>query len=1133
MVPSGRFAHAHYPAEVEDLISDTSVVPSVAAVAGYAILATDHSRALIFAVALGSAIDTVSLPLQQLPSSSPPALALWKASEHSVCAAALTEDGVLRIFRNIDLKEPTLHCEEIRVGGALNSERFVAALHVVHLPSKNELYIFGAQGCTAAVSLRETRLSVRPLPKEMVSTRASRIGTMFYSAFQSIGVDLSRNAHWLAGTGQYAVVGHGVAAGAVIVARCSGDIERWDATGIVWTCNVFDLIGKSDSRRLVTAGVTSDGTIAMLTNADQESTSGRSIVCFDVRGSEPPKTASIDMQLHDNIEEEVFMTISGDIAYIYMQRSRTLAWMSVARGVSSDGQVLGSTTVDAELTFFAVLDASFGLAESSETGGVVACLHPRGVWLATCAVPAPMCLDVEDDGRAGANIDELLPMLWRAFLQYNAGQGGAAKASLRALMNYLASKEFQVEETLSAIVESVSRKIITSDSDPDKGAALLLIDTELEKKQKQHAALMRMFADGDLFAQLRSQAPSFVEDRIWDAITLSSRSAVLMDGEKLAAAARVRDIENVQPGYIQRFNDAAAASVLESNTRAGIARSMATICHGDENNNIARDVPNVLKDALAEAGAGLPRRRNCVEDISTLIYQYPSEFQRFLPALEKCLSESLGRLESDQNIMDDHEGSEVASDRRVTRSIVVQACEAAIAVAQGAREAREENKELFSCSRNGTTGAGSWVCDYSTCRKMLAKIADKALKVATRSTRRNREQINHVATQVVDQLLASASLDAASRGVLLREEGTYDSHKRRRVDTKQDPTDFVRELRWSLHLLRKSGLNDSAFELAEKYGDYGTMLMLRINSLFFDQFMETELRKFGDDFGLYAFQWLEDRGRLHLLLKGWKGNINGAGDDRAVGRSDRMIALLSKYFQTDRNNVSNLSWMHWLLVGNLESGGKALLDQVKNIAQPGRQSSVLNTKIVGSVAKLAMFADGIEGERAQGSTRANFKQVCRRLQLTDMQEQIEPKETSLISAENLIRKLVNEGSSNSEQFAARVIVAVEALHVSTDAGDLEDKAGELEDFVWRRCVERQKDIFEPLANNISAFSDIELRERLMNTALFMAAQAVRMTEADMARIIERGALSSSDFKEQGCLVEVARLAKTAVALAVA
>ena len=1115
---SARFAHTDYPAEIEDLIADSVCTPSIAAVAGYAIIASTESRALIFAIAAGSGLDAVSLPLQPLSEDVPPALALWQTKAHDVGAAALTSDGVLRIFRRIDLRNPSPQCEQIRVSAALTPDREVRALRVVYIPKLDALFIVGAQGTAAIVSLRG-RLSVQSVGKNVAGDRSSRIGSMFYSAIRSISAGIGRDDEWTNGTGGYEIMHMGVVDESVVVVKRCGEVEKWGAASMTWSFNVFDRTGGRDLRkRAIGAGLTTDGTIVLLIDAT-EAEGGRTLVCFDVRG-EVPSRAELILPIEQYIDDNAFMIVSGDIAYLYMQRNRALAWMSIARGVPAEGQVRGSTTLEADVIMFAVVDASFGLSEATVSGGVAACLHASGVWLASSAVPAPVSLDVDAAPDTSDPISDAISLLWRSFLQYGAGQNGASKATLRGLVNSLVNDGFNLEEALSDVVEKVSRKIITSEQDPDKNPMALLIDTELERKQRQHRLFVQMLSDGELFAQLRPNAPSIAEDRVWDAIRLASRSKVLADNEKLAAASKVRDIENMQPGLVQRFNDAASNSFIASSRAHSSVKSAAPMSDLSQQNE-EEEGPSLLKSAILLAGKPLPERQALSEEESaTALYRYPFEFHRFLPALEQCVARELSRLFSDEVMSDAEQANEGPAVRRAACSMLLLACEASVAISQGSNDAREENVEMLSHGPNRLNGVENWVCDYVSCRKVLYRIADRTLRFASRISQGDRKQLTRAATLVIEELLNCASKEATAQGVLTRESGKNTPQKRRRVDLNKESSAWGKELRSSLDMLRHSGLDEETYALAERFGDYGMMLSLRVSSPEFDKFFEGGLQRFGDEFAFFGFQWLEERGKIHLLLR-------GRSKDK-MGRSERVSALLTEYFRTDRENLPNLSWMHWLAVGDLRTGSTGLVTQIQRISKPEKPGSTANTRTLASIAKLALLAGRDQDGRLEQGKEQEMDYASGKLELTVLQESVEAEREALIPNGEIIRRLVNEGSNESEVLAGRVIRAVDAVTCCAKVGD---EASNLEDYVWRRCVERQKELWMPLVRKVSHTNDIELREKLMSSALFSAAKAVSLTEHDMAGIVERGAFQCTEFATQGCVPGVTRLVKATVALA--
>lgn len=1163
MTPSARFAETDFPAEVEDLITalPQSAVPSCAAAAGYAVLATESSaHALLFAIAAGSGLDATPIPLQ--PSSSPhaPSLAAWLAAHdgatvRAVAVAALTRDGTLRVYPSIDVRSPLParpRCAQLRVSSALaasvNADAVLPALHVARDKDGN-LFVFGGRGSAARVFETSSSLEIEPLrrSRDEGAVGSLSFGSVFYSAIRSIGQGVTgRDAEWEAGAGPHEIVGCAATTSSpgVVLARKGGVVEKWGPDGLNWTFCVFDYVGgRGAGRTIVSAHVTSDDTAVVLVKSAVQSDPGHRIVTFDVQSKDNvPKRIELDIPLQDGeegLESQCLMVVSGDIVYFYAEAIKQLAWLSVARGVSADGQVQGNTLVGSEMKVMSVVDAAFGLEDSGVPGGVAAFIHPAGVWLASSAVPPPMSLDKE------SGVDDLTTsrssssILWRAFLQYCADQKGATRASLQGLVSFLVAEGADVSDVLSSIVEQVSLRIISSVQDSEKAPVALLIDTELEKKHGLHTVFLKLLADPEVFSELRLDAPSVTEDRIWNAIKLSSRYSVLTDGEKLAAARRVRDLENRQStsGYYQRFNDAASASLIGSEKiRTDVARGPYAKRGTVEDGGVDIERPSVLTSALKLGGTDIVGSKvdKRHEDSANELYLKPQEFHRFLPALERSMSDSLAELQSMQTVSEDNGAGDVAALRREAQNIVLLSCEAAIDVVQGSREARELAVEMFSSVPNGMGGIGNWMSDLKTCGNVLMKISQRALDIGAKSRQAEGRQVMHAATLVVDELLSRTPFDDTVRnarrvGRLARNPQAA-PRKRRRLDLFFEGTDRGKELRHALNMLRQSNLEEDAFRLAEKYGDYGTMLALRVGSAEFDQFMETSLRKFGDEFGLFAFNWLEERGEIRLLLRGRESE---AGNSNAVvsGRSSRMKALLSEYFRGERRHLSNLAWVHWITQENVVAAADTLIRQVRSIAIPGKPGSAINTPILSSIAKLALHADVAQGEAQSAETNKNdYNYLTGQLNLSKVQARLDPNADAFLQTEDLVRQFMEMTSGDSEALAEQVVMAIEALRFSAMEVP---KMQALEDSVWRRCVERQSDLWLPIIGTMTTATDIEMRKKLKETALYIAASRLSLSERIITEVIGRGTFESSEFMKHGCTREVSSLVKAAVSLAAA
>lgn len=1139
MTSFAHVANADYPAHVEDLLADHPSEPvSVAAVAGFAVIANSTSQALLFGIAAGAELDAVPIPIQALPDNRPPALSVWLSETRGdvvecVGVAVLSSDGVLRVFRRLPVSTtgvPT--CQEIRVLASLNQSAGTdacIALRVVHVLRAKALFVFGSRNSAAIVSLRGARLEVRPLQQSVPSDRSSlRFGSAFYSAMRALSIGIGgKDDDWANGCGIHQLVGSVVLKDCVILTRSGGEVEKWGMRGLVWAFNVFDVVLGRDSRnRAEGAGITSDGTLVVLVRHWAQGSQARQIVCFDVRRNEPPR--QIEMRepiraIESESDSPCFMVISGDTAYLYLEESRTLAWLSVARGVSSDGQVRGSTPIEYCSKVLSFVDASYGMPDAASKGGVTACLHSAGVWVASSSVPAPISMDIAEDPRSHDSVHASLSILWRAFVQYKASQRGAAKASLRGLMHSLAG--FKVQEALSQVMQRTSRKIITSVEDLDKDPMALLVDTELEKKQANHNMFLRMLGDGNLFSQIRPDAPSIAEDRIWDAITTSSKFSILTDNEKLGAAVCLRRLENSLTTVPAERH--AVPRSIRNNDDEPNATPKASVSDADDGieKHDAEFLKTVFRLLRNKRSSDSARHRN--PDL-TWLYRHPSEFHIFLPALYQCMAKGLSKLKIDRNTSAELEVGEGESCRRELKSIILLSCDAAATIVQGSLDAREENYELFSNGRNELTLIDNWVWDKKMCREILWKVAECTLSHSRRLPTSEKPRILRAATVVIDEYLRSSESGLASMRYASQGANITNGQKRRRLDADHETSEWGVEVRQALDILRQYGLDDDAFRLAEKYGDFGTMLSLRVQSIEFDSFMNDSLQKFGDEFAFYAFKWLEQKGEIHLLLRGMPGDSSGSDVSHREGRSERLKTLLSEYLQRDREQYTNLAWMHWFFSNDLSTGVEVLLRQIAVLSKPEKKGSASNSLSLCSIAKLALHA----AERENLSIPNQEEQlsiIIARLFLNSVQEEFGSEHDSILRGEALVRRIIEESSSESENLAKRVVQALRVVEVCQTIGD--SSVQKLGDYIWRRCVERQSQIWIPLAQDVSGVNDVHLREKLMSTALFRAAQDADVPSSDILNVVERGSFGGSEFVAAGCADAVTRLVRTTVALA--
>lgn len=1150
MTASARFAETDFPAEVEDLFSVHDLLPTCVAVAGYAIVASATSpHALIFAIAAGSELDPVAVPLQHHASGCAPSLAAWPASLssgtlHSVGIAILTKDGVLRLYPSIDVRQQERsRCDQVRVGSALaasvGADVALVALKVVR-STDGSFFIFGGRGSAAFVRDVGGRLEVMALGRGSEGERGSLgFGRMIYSAIRSFGGVASWNAEWEQGEGLHEIVACAATNcdPGVFCVRKGGVVERWGEGGLLWSFNVFDFLGGRDIHRMVVCGdVTSDDTMVLLIRDMLSVDTGHKIVTFDVRSVEDsPTKLEMVMPLNSgeaDVELPCLMVLSGDIAYFYIPSTRTVAWLSVARGVSAEGQIQGSSTLESEMVVLAILNASFGLLEAAATGGVAAFIHSAGVWLVSSAVPAPMSLDQDASSPSLASISDGEPIFWRSFMQYCAGQKGAARASLRGLVNSLQTDGFDVVEGLSELVEQTGRRIITSDCDPSKSATDLLIDMELKKREEQQRMFVRLLADADVFSELRQDAPTMTEDRLWSAISVASRYAVVTDGEKLSSARRVRELENRYSGgkRFHRFNETLPTTLFgdERTEISGTPKSGRIDFH---DRSLSKG-SSVLAGALVLIGSDISRTQGRTnQDSATQLYRNPHEFQKFLPALERCLSDTLAKLQSEHAMVDEDGAPDGDVYHKEAQNALLLSCEAAIEVVRGSKKSREVVLELLGAVPSGMDDVQNWMFDTRTCGNVLLKIAQKALDMGAKAKQSERVALYRAAALVIDELLSRTSFDELgddSRDVRVKGETT--PHKRRRIDIALSGKEREKELQRALVMLCRSGLEKDAFRLAEKYRDFGTMLSLRVSSSEFDTFMEESLEKFGDDFAFFAFQWLEERGELRLLLRGQSFGNKINEENLLQARTERMKRLLAVYFRRERRECSNLSWIHWVSQGDFKSAAKSLTAQTKKIAVPGKRGSAINTMVLSSIAKLAVLAR--DDSKHSGSTdrRKMLEYISGKLILSKLHEVVDSKCDALNPTDELVRRFIDEFPVTSEGLAHRVVMANEALQLSSM--NLEELQA-LQDYVWKRCIERQSDIWISVANNMTATSDYEMRRQLTSTALYKAATQVTLTESRLSDMIQRGILNSGEFTKKDCLSEVTALVKATVSLAIA
>lgn len=1166
---TARIGATDYPVEVEDLIADRTAHESLscAAAAGCAILASSRTdAALLFSIPQGAASDAIRLPHPSRPLTAttshhhiphPPALAIWPAvidgqEVSRIGVALLSRHAVLRVYPSVAIRDrasaeipATL---EIRLAATLASSLApnhppVPALAVLPLlPTRPALFVFGAHGTAALVDLSGGSLSARPVPRANLPTptqRSSlRLGSLFTSAFRSFGALGPRGdaADAADGIGDHSIVTASRVGDGAVVVRRGGVIERWALDGLCWTTNIFNdpLVARA---AILSAGTTSEGTLTLLVEraSAHDAPTEKALLALDVRSPNAPCTElMLDYPLNNQAADDdpnCCIAVSGDIVYLYTPSTGELAWRSVARGVPQEGQVQGNHLVAPVLDVIGFVDATRDIVKRSPSGdGIAACLHADGIMLTSFDVPPTVSRDVDSPEQRNITVADSVAVLRRSFLQYEAGQSGAARAALAGLVQDLCANAFDINEAFNVIVEAVSHDIVSCALDPSKDLVTLLINSELEKRRAQHRSFVKMLADTELFTQIRPDAPSLAEDRIWDTIDVLVRYTVLTHSEKLATAIGIRNLENLESKRFHTggFNAAASLATGGNKLLLEATRALRNREFGEEESKELEGL-NLVSMALREAGRAATRLDvvNDKENHALTLYRDPAKFHKFLPALEQCMSRVLSRLNSQRNSSPLSSSEEAGQYTQASQSVVSTICETVVVVVQQSNEAREESSEKVASSFCGTQGLGNWLHDSTTCYEVLTKIAQHAFSVGAECPQAERMSVMELATTVVDNMLSCARLESLSyRTPKARNNVPTNSFKRRRIDLDYETTEWGRLLRSSMDMLRQNGLDDHAFRLAEKYADFGTMMALRLHSVYFDKFMENQLETFGEDFGLYAFRWLEERGHLELLLRGRPLNQDDGLQYESFERSDRMQSVLSKYFAELRPSISNLSWIHYVRAGDWQSAYDGIRTQINGVNVPGKEKSLPNTLFLSSVAKMMNVA--VEDDDMLAShLSADKKQVEAIHRLAEIQDSVDPSHNAVAKGTEIIRRIVEEGSAESFELAKNVSLA---LRVVQHCETLGNESKEHEDYVWRRCVERQLEMWVSMAKTVQVRTDLEVKNQLMGTALFQAAKEHGINSTAFDEALDRGLLRDGELGKTSCESAVVKLLRTTVNL---
>lgn len=1154
---SARMTEVEYPVDVDDLIADRKPdeILSFSAAGGWAVVASNRvERALLFSIASGPASNTVSLTVpssnstnQQYSLARPFSLCTWVAEKSApdlsaIGVAILSFDAVLRLYPYISVQHATsadsFPCHELRIDDALarsvGSLSKCQALKVVSLsPAHSALAVFGTHGSAALVKFDVHEASVLPLMRnQQSSTRPSHgFKSMFYSAIRSISSASATDSNWRQGDGPFAIVDvHPVADGLVLV-RYGGSIERWSTDRLLWTFHVFpSAVSNGQSESFISSSaITSEGTLVLLLQHHSVHGVYKALRCYDVRDeSGAPTNHHMSLPLDnapDSADSPCRIVVCSDIVYLFLPGRGLLAWRSVARGVSSEGQVQGSLQINPIFEPFCVVEASRGLAPSSDTG-IAACFHQNGVFLTALEVPPPVSHDLLGINLTHTSIlSELRNILWRSFRQYYAAQKGASRSSLEGLLEIVSSRGYDACETLSQLIFNLSRDLITNESITFGGnQTSVLVESGLMRKLKLHRILLQMLSDAPLFTQLRSDAPSIAEDRIWDAIDLGCRLSVLSNHEYLASVAGIRKVENGESTRDMNggFNDASSQPIAASREVVEIARALRTslVCQ-DESLKTDLDVLSMALDATTKDIAGNDGLGGQTY-LSTELYRWPFEISRFVVHVEDSVKRKLEEINSRENSIESLDVDYRSQHLEEACSVVSLGCEVSIAILENTLNAHIEGMTLATGNSSKPVQLQSWLHDSKQCIASFCTIAKLSLDIGQMCVERQRESIMSLAVLVLDEVLACTqpinSVDTLKTSDRSRS-------KRRRLNLSERQSEWHRILRKCLSLLIRYDLQREALRLAEKYKDFDTMMDLKVTSEDFNTFMSESLRKFGEEFAHHAFQWLEDRGKIELLLQGRPE----VGDNAHVGIREEMeplTAVLSEYFGGENKHSSNLAWMHWLAVGDVKNGSKCLVQQLKHAACPGHPGSLTTSRLLGSIAKLALVANAEETEENMPEHDATLNWVTSQVELGNFQYLLNQDSSTLMDPKDVVRSLVDNCDADSKVLSDRVLLALNAVR----ACELTNNNQNGQDYVWRRCIDRQSKTWIGMAEASSKVNDIRLRAKLTETAFFAAGSAVSLSISEVDDMLRRDFLAGGDLERNEYLEVIIELIKTTVGL---
>lgn len=1194
------------PAEVEDLIAEHGGAAhasslSFSGAAGHVVAAGALAGpAFLFARGVDAAsADVVSLEVPRVEGgAAPPALALWPAAgDGAVHVAALGMDGAVRVYAHAEVGKPVPVPRELRVGSVLgrgvggDGEGGCAALRLLHVGG-DVLVVFGSRDSAARVVVEGGVLSARVMGRggggggddvsasSALGDGSGGVGGGFglFSALRGVVGTVRRadEADWIAGTGDHAIVGVGVGSGgAAFSVRRGGLVDKWGVETLLWSANVADLardvcpVG-STGFSVLGAEVSPDEVVAALVQFVLDGQVRLAVVCADGDGVRPPEAVSLFVEMGELVcdVEEIRLVMSAGILFTFLGSAGVVQWTSVSKGVALSGQVSGQYEVAVSTLFVAAVDCCGGLpVDSCTVGGYAGFVETDRIVLMSSQVPGPVAVQDTGLGSVPSTLSaryDTNSLLWLAFLQFAGGQLGASEATMQALLSSCLDPSGHPD---ARFLDDAAIRASTSivDTPPNRARSAspmtLLVDSQLQEKQNRHEPLLAMLANAKLLVTCE-YADQEEGDRLWDLLSDRSRAVVVSNAEKLAAANRLRSVQN---SHASRERSRKSGVGGWASTVGGSDRSFATsamtsvfgsIADNDDDELMGDDAENmrrsVVSQALSIAGAqaletigidpGEPG--GSFDDTAVALYGLVSGFDGFLPALRSCVVAVVARASESCPSgggfdIDERTAAVAARVRRLACRDIILASDAALAVIEAAMEVREEAQATHSFELSTMEAAGGWSCHAINSRAVLNDLIVAAFSAAEGCRPPDAKALKKCASSVSRVLLEcarNAHLEEQLRsGSPCGNPGLSPAKRRRLSKADEMNTIWGKERHAALTMLRKHGLDEETFDLARNFEDFGMMLALRCNSDGFNDFFESAVEEFGREFASYAFQWLEERGEIKLL-------VFGRGEDVGVTRSAYVKNLLLEYFRQDRKKVANLAWMLHLSSGDFSAAALGLSQQAKAVAVPGKEGSLPNARLLLSIAKLVTHCRkskpvaSVDPSAVDAALVAFQEDVDRRLYLLRAQHRLDDSSNSILPCAELVSRFILTAPVDSGSLAENVVLALETLNRS-DLSSVEVRKSR--DFVWQHCVRRQSHFWVKIVSESSSVGDGELRRQLQNTALFEAARSVPLRLNDARDLVLRGVFDLEDMPKAvgdtplgGRPVnQLGRLVQTAVQLA--